>query len=297
MDVRERLKSLEIDPLVKLSLSEDLAKSWQRRNKIKLYISNEINEILKEIYEPIGMWLQNPDTIHRQDFGVIKDNQWSPLNQADTNYSGHCIIFNRCNKFLVSLYRKKNIETIKIDDEVFSYKNQIVFNDYDLDEEVLEKLKKIFKLIRYKKNEIFLYGSEMCDNLISLYNRTMNMGNEAQSYYEQRIYDFFDDLVGYTSSKGRGDYEDRKQGVDIWKNHKGYKTTDQVKKVCNIIVKDDYYFLDVAMSERSKCDFYVFVCVGARIVVFKNDKSKMIFKKDGVLIHKDLLHKEKFYDG
>ena len=62
-------------------------------------------------------------------------------------------------------------------------------------------------------------------------------------------------------------------------------------------IKDDYYFLDVAMSERSKCDFYVFVCVGARIVVFKNDKSKMIFKKDGVLIHKDLLHKEKFYDG
>jgi hypothetical protein len=296
MDLKERLKTLNIDPLYKTSLEEDLSKSWQRNKKIKLFIANEIIDILKEIYEPLGMWGQNPREPEKKDIGVIIDNDWSPLMQADTHYSGHCLIFNRCNKFLLNLYRVKGIELIEIDGTIFSYKEQIVFNFNDTEDETIDKLKKILKIVRYKKNEIFLMGCEMYSTLVNIYNKTMGIGDDAQKFYEKDIYYFFPDIVEYKSTKGRGDYNDRKEGVDIWKTHDGYKTTDQVKSICNINKKDDGYVIDVSMSRTSKCTYYVFVCTNSRILIFRNDKDKIVFEDAGVFFPNDLLYKEKEYD-
>jgi hypothetical protein len=296
MTVQERLKTLNIDPLFKMSLDDNISRSWQRNNKIKLFLAKEIINILKEIYEPLGMWSQNPKS-EKWDIGVIINNEWSPLMQADTNYSCHTIIFNRCNKFLLNLYRKKGIEEITIDGEVFTYENQIVFNEDDSEEETIQKIKKILKIIRHKKNDIFLIGSPMYDELIELFNKTMGIGDKAQKFYENDINYFFDDIVDYVSTKGRGDYNDRKEGVDLWANHKLRKTTHQIKSICSVEQHEDSYFIDVSLSQYSKCDYYVFVCIGKRILIFKNDKSKIEIKNNGVSFPKELLYKEKFYNG
>ena len=60
MNIQERLKTLNIDPLFKMSLDDNISRSWQRNNNIKLFLAKEIINILKEMYEPLGMWLQNP---------------------------------------------------------------------------------------------------------------------------------------------------------------------------------------------------------------------------------------------
>jgi hypothetical protein len=295
MDIKERLKTLNVDPLYRVSLEDGLSKSWQRNKNIKLFLAKEIITILKEIYEPLGMWKQNPTESEKTDFGVIINGEWSPLMQADTNYSGHSLIFNRCNKFLLNLYRVKGIESIEIDGTVFSYKEQIVFNFNDTEKETIEKLKKILKIVRYKKNEIFLVGCEVYLQLVELFNKTMGIGDLAQKFYEKDIRHFFPDIIEFKSTKGRGDYNDRKEGIDIWKTHNGYKTTDQIKSVCNFNQIEGGYFFDVSMSETSKCIYYVFVCIDKKIMVFKNDKDKLIFKDNGVFFPIELLYKEKEY--
>ena len=296
MDIKERLKNLNIDPLYQTSLTDELSKSWQRNDKIKHFLADEIRNILKEIYEPLGMWGQNPREPYKIDLGVIIDRDWSPLMQADTHWTGHSIIINRCNRFLVKLYRQKGIESIVIDRTTFSYKEQIVFSFNDSDYETIEKLKKILKIVRYKKNEIFLEGCEMYYILIDLYNKTMGIGDEAQKFYEKDIYYFFPDIVEYTSTKGRGDYNDRKEGIDVWKTHPNYKTTDQIKSVCSIKPRDGGWFIDVAMSQKSRCNYYVFVCLEKRIMIFNNDKNKIIFEENGVFFPTELLYKEKEYE-
>jgi|LauGreDrversion4_2_1035121.scaffolds.fasta_scaffold435943_2 hypothetical protein len=296
MDIKERLKTLKIDSLYQTSLTEELAKSWQRNDNIKHFLADEIRSILKEIYEPLGMWGQNPREPEKFDEGVIIDNDWSPLMQADTHWTGHTIIINRCNKWLVNLYRQKGIESIVIDGTTFSYKEQIVFSFEDSENETIEKLKKILKIIRYKKNEIFLEGCEMYYMLIDSYNKTMGRGDEAQKFYEKDIYYFFPDIIEYKATKGRGDYNDRKQGIDIWKTHPNYKTTDQIKSVCSITPRDGGWFIDVAMSQKSRCDYYVFVCLESKIMVFNNDRDKIIFEGTGVFFPTELLHKEKKYE-
>jgi len=294
--IQERLKSLDIDPNYRPSLDEGLAKSWQRNNNIKFFLGGEILKILKDIYEPLGMWGQNPDTKDKIDVGVIINNLWSPLMQADTNYSCHSRIFNRCNKFISNLYGKKKIEEIEIEGEIFSYKTPIVFSEKDSELETIQKIKSILKIVRHKKNEIFLIGCPMYDELIELFNKTMGLGDTAQQFYEKDINYFFPDIVDYVATKGRGDYKDRKEGIDIWKNHGEFKTTDQIKSVCTILKKTGGYFIDVSMSQTSKCHYYVFVCNKKRILVFNNDKNKIIFKTDGVFFPDELLYKEKFYD-
>jgi hypothetical protein len=123
----------------------------------------------------------------------------------------------------------------------------------------------------------------------------MGIGDEAQKFYEKDIRYFFPDIVEFKSTKGRGDYNDRKEGIDIWKTHIEYKTTDQIKSVCNFNEIEGGYFFDVSMSETSKCTYYVFVCINKKIMVFNNDKDKLIFKDNGVFFPIELLYKEKDY--
>lgn len=295
MDIKERLKTLKIDPLYRTSLDKDLALCWQRNSNIKYFLAGEIRQILKEIYEPMGMWGQNPNTKDKVDLGVIIDGKWSELMQGDTHYTGHIIIFNKCNKSLVDYYRKTGKESIEIDGTIFSYKDQIVFSFDDTESETIEKIKKILKIVRYKKEKIFLIGCDLYNILIESYKKTMDRGDEAQKFYEKDIHFFFPDLIEYTSTKGRGDYNDRKEGVDVWKKHVNYNSTDQIKSVGTIIDKRDYYIINAPISQKSKCDYFVFVVVGKRIIIFKNDNSKIKYTNEGVKFPKELRHKEKLY--
>lgn len=296
MDVNERLKNLKRNPYYKVSLVESVAKSWQRNNVIKKFLLTDINLILWEVYEPLGMWGQNPQEKKNNDYGVIIDNLWSALNQADTNYSGHCLIFNKCNAYIANLYYYKGIESITIDGTVFSYKDPIVFYENDSQHETIEKIKKIMKIVRHKKNEIFLIGSKTYKILVDLYDKTMGFGDLSQKFYEKDIHYFFPDIVEFESTNGRGNYKDRKEGTDIWKTHNGYKTSDQVKGISYFEKHDDGYFIDVSISENSNCDYYVFVSIDRIILVFKNEKDKIRWGKTGVFFPNEILYKLKKYD-
>jgi hypothetical protein len=295
MDIKERLRTLDINPISEVRLDDSLSKLWQSNIKIKLHIKFKILDILKEIYEPMGLWTQNP-TEKTEDIGVIYNGKWDELMQADTNYSGHSIIFNRCNLFIYNLYRKKGIESIEIGGEIFTYKEPIIFYKNDSDVDTIKKIDRIFKIIEYKKEEIFLIGNPFCEELRSLFRKFMELGDKAQHFYEKHIHEFFDDIVNYESTKGRGDKRDRTEGIDVWKTHTSRKSTDQIKGTCKITPLEDGYLVNVAMSKNSKCDYYVFVCGEEKIMIFDNIKEKLTFTDNGVIFPNELLYKEKNYN-
>ena len=293
IEIKNRLKTLNTDPLLKVSLDEKIAEYWPKT--VKRHLAYEILKILKSVYEPLGLWLQNPSEKINEDYGVVIDGFWSALMQLDTNWTCHSMMFNRCNLFLVNLFRKKNIEQITIEGEIFSYKNPIIFKENESVSETIIKINSILKILKYKKNEIFLIGSPFCEELIKMCNITMGIGDKAQKYYEDRISDFFDDIIEYKSTKGRGDYNDRKTGVDIWVKHNNYDSKQQVKSLCSLYLDGENYFIDTSISYNSICDYYVFVCLNKRITIFKNDKKLITPTLNGFLFSKKLLYKDKEY--
>lgn len=293
MDIKERLKNL--DPLLKLALSNETALIFFNKIEYRVYIKDKILPILKSVYEPLGMWDQKPGEVKEQ-LGVINEGNWDPLMQGDTHYTGWSWIFNRCNKYLLNLYRLEGKESIKINGVVFSYKEQFRFEPTDGFKEFTEKIDKIFKIIEYKKLEIFLLGKPFCEQLRTEYRRTMSIGDEAQNFYLLDINYFFNDLKSYVASTGRGDLKDMKEGVDVWKTHNdGRKTTDQIKSTSKISPLNNGYLINTGMSEKCKADYYVFVSGKERIMVFNNDKTKIVFTDDGVFFPTELLYDEKEY--
>lgn len=293
MDIKERLKSL--DPLFKVALPNDTALIFYNKIEYRVYIKNKILPILKSIYEPLGMWAQKPNE-KKEQLGIINNGNWDPLMQGDTHYTGWSWMFNRCNQYLLNLFRKKGIEFIEIDGEIFSYKEQIRFEPTDSYDEFTKKIDKIFKIIEYKKYEIFLLGKPFCEQLRTEYRKTMSIGDEAQNFYLSDINYFFNDLESYVASTGRGDLKDMTEGVDVWKTHtNNKKTTDQIKSTSKITPLKDGYLINTGMSEKCKADYYVFVSGKEKIMVFNNDKTKIVFTDEGVFFPTELLYREKEY--
>ena len=293
IDIRERLKNITIDPLCKTSVTREIMMQIQRNNTLKLRISREINRMLEELYTPLGLWGQNPQSPD-EDFGVLdKDGNWGIQNVFDTNYSCQEVLFNRCN-----LYRKKGIEDIEILGETFSYRNPIIINDETLkdEKETLHRINKLLILIDNSKSKIFLPGSKMFDILINMCSNTMSRGDETQKFYVDNIYDFFDDIIEVKALGGLGNYDDRKKGIDVWTKHGDERILKhQIKGTCDLTSVNGGYLVNSALSQTSKCDLYVFVCEDYRILILKNNKDEMEWTKDGVFFPSNLKFNEKFY--
>jgi len=298
VDIRERLKNITIDPLCKTSVTREIMMQIQRNNTLKLRISREINRMLEELYTPLGLWGQNPQSLD-EDFGVLdKDGNWGIQNVFDTNYSCQEVLFNRCNLSILRLYRKKGIEDIEISGETFSYRNPIIIDDETLkdEKETLRRINKLLILIDNSKNKIFLPGSEIFDILINMCSNTMSRGDETQKFYVDNIYDFFDDIVEVKALGGLGNYDDRKKGIDVWTKHGDDKVLKhQIKGTCDLTSINGGYLVNSALSQTSKCDLYVFVCEDYRILILKNNKNEMEWTKDGVFFPITLKVNEKFY--
>jgi hypothetical protein len=298
VDIRERLKNITIDPLCKTSVTREIMMQIQRNNTLKLRISREINRMLEELYTPLGLWGQNPQSSD-EDFGVLdKDGNWGIQNVFDTNYSCQEVLFNRCNLSILRLYRKKGIEDIEISGETFSYRNPIIIDDETLkdEKETLRRINKLLILIDNYKNKIFLPGSEIFDILINMCSNTMSRGDETQKFYVDNIYDFFDDIVEVKALGGLGNYDDRKKGIDVWTKHGDDKVLKhQIKGTCDLTSVNGGYLVNSALSQTSKCDLYVFVCEDYRILILKNNKYEMEWTKDGVFFPITLKVNEKFY--
>ena len=298
MNIKERLKNITIDPLCKTSVSREVMLQVQRKNAYKIPISIEINRILKELYSPLGLWGQNPKS-KDVDLGVLDENgNWAIQNLFDTNYSCQEVLFNRCNLSILNLYRKKGIESIKILDETFSYKDPIIIDEETLkdEKETIHRFKKLLIIVDHFKSKIFLPGNEIFDTMVEICSNTMSRGDNTQKFYVDKIHDFFNDIVDIKESGGLGDFEDRKKGVDVWTKHSDDKVLKhQIKGTCDLTSVNGGYLVNSALSQTSKCDLYVFVCDDYRILILKNDKNEMEWTKDGVFFPINLKVNEKFY--
>jgi len=291
ISLKERLSKITIDPLCKTSVTRDIMLQIQRNKNYNEIIREEIQRMLKETYSTIGLWGQNPSS-ELEDFGVLdKDGNWDLQNLFDTNYSCHEILFNRCNLFLLNLYRKRGIENIEISGEIFSYKNPIII-DHDVlknEEETIKRINKLLKIINHFKEKIFLPENEIFDILYNTCKKTMLIGDVFQEFYVKNINDFFNDIVLVKEFGGLGNYIDRKKGIDVHTEHiDGNILTHQIKGTCDIITSDDGYLINASISKDNKCNFFVFVCKQERIIVLRNNSNQMKFNDNGVFFPKKL---------
>lgn len=280
LELREKLSSLKRDPLYQIILPYRVAKDFYNTKEICNHISSIIWTILEKTYKPLGLWLQNPDTEGIRDEGVVIENDWNIINYGDTNYCGWMVILDSTHKFFIDYCRLNKVNKLTIFGVEFS-----IYEDFRFDENSIkdikstkEKIKKLLVLTYYFKDSIFHPKSEICKRLLNLMEKTSKRGKEAEDFFELHIDEFFGDMVSYEKTKGKGDYNDRKQGVDYWVTRKVKKTTINVKSVKNIDdSNDDLYIIDVAISETSKCDKFVFVrSDDSEILMFRNDKLKII---------------------
>lgn len=300
LNIKERLKDIIIDPLYKTAVDKDKMLTIHRYNDIKIFISNDIIRMLKEVYEPLGLWGQNPSTKGKKHEGVLNEKgEWQFQNYFNTNYSCHEILFNRCNHFIYNLYKKKNIESVEISGEVFSYKTPIEFDENVLNDEIetLHKVKQLLKIIDKYKFQIFSPGSEILEKLINICKESSSRGDKSQEFYLKHINDFFDDIIDTKVLGGHGNYEDQKTGIDVWTKHKDGKTiSHQIKGTSDLSKTEDGYLVNSSISPSNKCNLYVFVYESKQIVILKNDKREMIFGTNGVFFPMKLKYDEKFYN-
>jgi len=279
IDIKNRLKNLRIVRGYKTCMDREIAKSINKNNELKLLIRERINLSLEKVYYPLGQWLQNPTSI-KQDFGVVINGIWSTQNQFDTNHWGHPVIFNKCNLYLHEMN-----------------KDQIVFElDCCNKENIKDTKAKILSLLDVMdeiRNEIFHPDSDVCKILIDICDSSMKIGDDAQKFCVDHISDFFNGITKLTQSFGRGDYNDRKEGIDVWIDMVGNITNKiQIKNNVKFIEYDDYYIISANTTKNTNCNYYFFVDTGNRIVSFKNgegiDHIKGIFPKS--LLYKDLIY-------
>ena len=114
LELRERLSTLKRDPMYQIILENKIPKDLYNKREMCAFISEKIWTILEKVYQPLGLWLQNPDTEGKRDFGVVYKNDWGLINYADTNYSGWEYIFNQTHKLFIDYCRNKKIETLKL---------------------------------------------------------------------------------------------------------------------------------------------------------------------------------------
>lgn len=273
-----------------------------QKKEICNHISPIIVKILEDTYTPLGLWLQNPDTEGKKDMGVVYGVDWDLINYADTNYSGWEIIFNNTHKFFIDYCRLNNI----IDDVViygtkFSINEDLSFNLDSLNNlnETKIKIRRFLILTYFLRNSIFHPQSDTCKHLLEIIGKTTKRGTEAEDFFENHINEVFDDVVSYKKTKGKGDYNDRKQGVDFWVTHQTSGSTLNVKSVSGVDdTHDNIYIIDAAISETSKCNYFAFIVGSEKILLFENDKSKMVrnFENRGIAFSKELLRKKIEYN-
>ena len=279
-NIKERLQSLVRVPGYMSALTENISITIHKYNELLELKRIRIESIMEDYYTPLGLWNQNPTTTKR-DFGVIINNKWSPINQTNTSYRGHVLIFNKCNLYLLENKR----DQIVFDDRCCTIENFSRTKD---------KINKILDVLEEIKSDIFNPDCEMFKMLIEMHIKNMGLGDKGQEYCIKYLSHFFSDIIDIKSSFGLGDYDDRKTGIDITVfRQNNVQSKLQVKVISNDIIEtDEYYNISVTISKNSICDYYFFIDLNNnRIISIKNDKTLIkpiegIFPKS--LLLKDL---------
>jgi len=242
---------------------------------IKYRISDSINFILKEYYEPLGLWLRNPHPQSKlTDFGVVLLNRWHRLNTLNTNLSGQLYLFSQCNVILESL-KKSGKDYIEIDGKIiYTEKIRIGENWREDIESTYEKIHSLLLIVRKYSNLLLDYNSPQCKEMMSICANVMMIGDIGEMLFKRFINEFFPNYLRMKCSSGLGDPLDRETGVDFWVvNSNNFEEKIQVKYANYYINNENQILTKSKFSTRSNCHYWVMVYKDS-IIMLKNDLNK-----------------------
>lgn len=216
-----------------------------------------IREILKSIYEPLGLWgrAPNPNDDCSTNFGVInifphsEQDVWSVLNRFDTNY--------------------------KVEKKLKEWFNTVSKNNRTQED--------FLYWIGKNKNNLFGPDSKYTKILVDLNMETINSGNKNEEFAVSVIKDKFPNAI--VKRFCSGDFRDTLKGIDINVQDGNYDFNIQVKpftKIISSVSPDGKKFFDVfskiqteKYSERNVNRFMFVNLDLQQFIVFKNEKSKI----------------------
>ena len=309
MEIGEMIRKLRItksEELRRYAIScfpenSEITKGWQRNSRTQNEMSNGINGILKNHYEPLGRWLKKPDKKGKLDEACWdEDGERMRENFLNTNYTCHTMIFNRANILLIKWCKDNNVDQLIYDGTIFSPTNLIKFDNTwkdDIDGTV-EKIKLQLKLTEFFKEEIYIPGTTFHEDLINQLIKSKILGERNELFFVNNIYSLLTDIVNVDHNAEAGDVTDR-NGIDcVTTDKNGQSKKYQIKGARIIDLElDGGYRIVTSFSFKNPCDYYVFVRYLERIMVFNFNPNLVGKYKKGsdVFFPKSLLVIDKKY--
>lgn len=242
---------------------------------IKYRISNAINFILKEYYQPLDLYKRNPHPESKpNDFGVVISNRWHRLNTLETNLSGQLYLFSQCNIILESL-KISGIEYIEIDGKVIYTEKIKIGENWRSDiESTYNKIHNLLLIARKYSNVLLDNNSPQCKEMMSICANVMMIGDIGEMLFKRFIDDFFSGYSRIKCSSGLGDPLDRETGTDFWVIYpNNFEEKIQVKYSNYYYNNENQILTKSKFSTRSNCHYWVMVYKDS-IIMLKNDLNK-----------------------
>jgi len=229
------------------------------RNKTTL--DSYIRELLKNVYEPKGKWVNSRDQggvfntgyKYEYDGRSYQDDGRSLLNKLDTHYTAHYLLINWINREIIN----GNIKGFtQIDFYLSSWINEI---------------QKLFKILDIYKSIIFNNNSEILPELLTAIRTTSEIGDTAERITVKKLM-----AKGITDIKQAsfGDENDIKKGIDIvfsYNNHKNKKI--QTKSYRKMEITNDHYIFYIIGIKQYKVDYYSFYNKYKGFYMFSNSDT------------------------
>lgn len=242
---------------------------------IKYRISDSINFIIKEYYQPLNLYKRNPHPNSKVDhFGVVINNKWHRLNTLNTNQSGQLFLFAQCNIILESI-RQSGLMFITISGKNIPTEKIVIYENWKDDiDSTYDKIYNLLLIVRRYNSMLLDYNSEICKEMMSICAGVMLVGDIGEMLFGRYVDEFFKNYIEVKKSSGLGDPLDMETGVDFWIKT---KNNNEIK----IQVKYGYFYYNSnnqlctksKFSKYSNCDYWVLVCKDD-IIMIKNDHNK-----------------------
>jgi len=229
-------------------------KNWDE-DFIKLY-NKMTNMVVK--YDLYNDYILKEDDDRIYGIHTLPKTEYSFLNYLTSHYTAFSLIVNYLNiKILESIYNNKPIASRQLnfkkdksnwEDELYNY----------------------FKLIKKFKNDIFLPGNKIFDDLFNIIIKTNKMGYDSEDKMVNILRNYNKNIKNIQTG-GHGKKTDIIDGVDITFEFKNKNYTIQHKKCEHVILEHNNYIVQgVSNIKNYKTDYLSFEDSKKDIYMFRN---------------------------
>lgn len=241
---------------------------------IKYRISDSIKFIIKEYYQPLGLYKRNPHPDSKiEDFGVVINNKWHRINTLETNQSGQLFLFSQCNIILESLRNSGQTFVIIYNKKISTERIIIGENWKENIDLIYDKIHNLLLIVRKYGLKLLDHNSIIFKEMISICADVMLVGDIGEMLFGRYIDEFFEDYLEIKKSSGLGDPLDIQTGIDFWIRYPNNKEITIQVKYGHYYNNNEQIFTKSKFSKYSNCDFWVLVYKGD-IIMIKNDRNK-----------------------